>query len=115
MGFRSGEWGFSGKSSLRQECASKKCSHVKTAANYGGSDKDLMKGGDLLIDSCGCALLPQIKQDLFCTHPQHNTQIQGTMWPLKQRYFGHTLDRERTSFLEDVMKRYLMVNYDPPL
>lgn len=36
-----------------------KRSHVKTAANYGKLVKDLMKGGDLLIESCGCILSPK--------------------------------------------------------
>lgn len=36
-----------------------KRSHVKTATNYWEFVKDLMKGGDLLIESCGCILSPK--------------------------------------------------------
>lgn len=112
--------GFSGVDSLRQECVSfqtlgKKFSHVKTATNYGGSVKALMKGGDLLIESCGCALFLKIKQHVLCTHIPHDTQTRGALWllPLKQRCLLHTLFRAWTLFLENVnMKCYLMVNHD---
>lgn len=75
------KWGgFSGVSSLRQECVSfqtlgKKFSHVKkTATNYGGSVKALMKGGDLLIESCGCALFPQNQAACALhTHPARHS------------------------------------------
>lgn len=75
--------GFSGVDSLRQECVSfqtlgKKFSHVKTATNYGGSVKALMKGGDLLIESCGCTLFLKIKQHVLCTHTPHDTQALAT-------------------------------------
>lgn len=42
--------------------------HVKTATNYGESVKALMKGGDLLIESCGCILSLKIKRHVLCTH-----------------------------------------------
>lgn len=90
--------GFSGVGSLRQECVSfqtlgKKFSHVKTATNYGGFVKALMKGGDLLIESCGCALFLKIKQHVLCTHIPHDTRIQDALWllPLKQLLASHRL------------------------
>lgn len=49
--------------------------HVKTAANYGEFVKDLMKGGDLLIESCGCILSPKISQHVFCTNICATLQI----------------------------------------
>lgn len=53
-----------------------KRSHVKTAANYGEFVKDLMKGGDLLIESCGCILSP--KSASMCsalTSAQHSRSL----------------------------------------
>lgn len=120
------KWGdFLEARSLRQECVSfqtlgRDSSHVKTATNYGGSVKALMKGGDLLIESCGCALFLKIKQHVLCTRIPHGTRTQGALrlLPLKHRCLLHTLFRALTLFLEDVnMKCYLMVmvNHGLPL
>lgn len=112
--------GFFGVGSLRQECVGfqtlgKKFSHMKTVTKYGGSVKALMKGGDLLIESCGCALFLKIKLHVLCTHIAHDTRVQDALWLLllKQRCLLHTLFWALTLFLEDVkMKCYLMINHD---
>lgn len=44
-----------------------KCLLVKTATNYGEFLKNLMRGGDLQIESCGC-IVPQISQQVYCIH-----------------------------------------------
>lgn len=68
--------------------------HVKTATKYGECVKILMKGGDILIEPCGCILCLKSTSMCFALTSAQNTQIynppqlchlaQNTSHPLKE-------------------------------